>query len=90
LEALFEAELAAMGKANPQRLKRERAGDPWLPEGVKRVVVLAAPDLPPLMSRWMEGCVRAGVEVVVAVQAPEALAEGFDGWGRPTAEWWGE
>jgi ATP-dependent helicase/nuclease subunit B len=90
LEGLFEAELAAMGKANPQRLKRERAEDPWLPEGVKRVVVLAAPDLPPLMSRWMEGCVRAGVEVVVAVQAPEALAEGFDGWGRPTAEWWGE
>ena len=90
LEGLFEAELAAMGKANPQRLKRERAGDPWLPEGVKRVVVLAAPDLPPLMSRWMEGCVRAGLEVVVAVQAPEALAEGFDGWGRPTAERWGE
>lgn len=90
LEGLFEAELVAMGKANPQRLKRERAGDPWLPEGVKRVVVLAAPDLPPLMSQWMEGCVQAGVEVVVAVQAPEAMAGAFDEWGRPMVERWGE
>lgn len=90
LESLFLKELGRWGRAHGQLLKRERAASPWLPEGVRRVVVLAAPDLPPLMSGWMQGCAEAGVEVIVAVQAPESLADTFDAWGRPTVRDWGE
>jgi ATP-dependent helicase/nuclease subunit B len=90
LEALFLAELEKRGMAHSQALKRERAASPWLPEGVTRVVVLAAPDLPPLMSQWMQGCVEAGVEVIVAVQAAEGMEEAFDAWGRPSVQQWGE
>lgn len=90
LEGLFLAELEKRGKAHTQVLKRERAAGPWLPEGVTRVVVLAAPDLPPLMSQWMQGCAAAGVEVRVAIQAPATMANAFDAWGRPSIKEWGE
>lgn len=90
LESLFLAELDKHGKAHSQALKRARAASPWLPEGVTRVVVLAAPDLPPLMSQWMQGCVESGVEVIVAVQAPEGMEKAFDAWGRPSVQHWGE
>ncbi len=90
LEAVFEKELEQHGRRHPQRLKRQRALEPKLPDGVKRVVVLAAPDLPPLLGDWLQACARSGVAVTVAVQAPEELAAHFDEAGRPLPAFWGE
>lgn len=87
IEAAYEAELAKVGLVDAQSLKLSGALTPWLPEGVKRVVILAAPDLLPLFRRWVTGC---AVEVVVAVQAPAELGHTFDEMGRPLPECWGE
>lgn len=90
VEAAYLAQLAAIGLWDAQHLKRERARSPQLPEGVRRIVVVAAPDLPPLMDRWLHACAALGREVVVAVHAPEALAENFENLGRPALARWGE
>ena len=34
------------------------------------------------------GCCERQVEVEVCIHAPESVAEGFDDWGRPRAEFW--
>ncbi len=90
LESIFEAELKRRGKISPARSKRHRARQPRLPEGVTRVLVLAAPDLPPLLNDWLHACADSGIKVTVAVQAPVELTDGFDPFGRPLPETWGE
>lgn len=90
LEVRFDGVLAAMGKREPQRMKRERAGNPELLPEVKRVLVLAAPDLPPLLDEWLLGCAKAGRLVEVVVQAGPEAADTFDTMGRPLVACWGE
>lgn len=90
LEGRFDEVLKAVGKREPQRLKGERAAAPELPLEVKRVVVLAAPDLPPLLNDWLRGCALAGRAVEIAVLAPAEKAESFDAMGRPLVSCWGE
>jgi ATP-dependent helicase/nuclease subunit B len=90
LEGWFDEALEAIGKREPQRLKRERAMKPELPAEVKQVVVLAAPDLPPLLDHWLRGCVQVGRVVEVAVQAAVGDAADFDAMGRPLVAAWGE
>lgn len=88
IEAAYLEELAAVGLRDAQWLKLQSAVAPVLPEGVRRVLVMAAPDLLPLFQRWLRGCQAA--EVVVAVQAPLELAGTFDDIGRPFPGYWGE
>jgi ATP-dependent helicase/nuclease subunit B len=88
-EAYFE-ELAQAMVSDGQALKRRYAHEPALPEGVERIVVLASPDLPPLLDAWIAGCAKRGMQVVIAVQAPESMAHAFDACGRPRTEYWGE
>lgn len=83
----FNQVLATTGLEDAQILKRQTAEHPWLPEGITRVVVLAAPDLPPLFRAWLASC---PVETLVGIQAPETLAGSFDSIGRPLPEHWGE
>ncbi len=90
LEKTHTTELRRRGRTGPQASKRQRARAPQLPEGVTRVLVLAAPDLPPLLDHWLRACAQAGIEVTVAVQAPNEEAAGFDLMGRPLPETWGE
>jgi ATP-dependent helicase/nuclease subunit B len=90
LETLFEQALETVGKREPQGMKRQRALNPELPEEVRRVVVLAAPDLPPLLELWLQACAQMGRAVTVAVLAPGELAAGFDAVGRPITALWGE
>lgn len=87
IESAYSTVLAQVELRDSQLLKREGAQNPQLPEGVTQVLVLAAPDLPPLFQQWAPHC---GAEVVVAIQAPEALAHTFDDIGRPLPEYWGE
>lgn len=93
LAALATAQAAALadqGLEDAQAAKRRIAAAPVLPEGVTRVLILAAPDLPPLFDRWASACAARGVEVAVAVQAPAERAEAFDALGRPRVDAWGE
>ncbi len=87
IEKLYTQELEEVGLVDAQSLKSNGAEKPQLPEGVQRVVVLAAPDLLPLFRRWVQAC---EVPVTVAVQAPAGLAHSFDEIGRPLPVFWGE
>ncbi len=84
------AVLAELGLEDAQAAKRRVAAAPVLPEGVARVLILAAPDLPPLFDRWATACAARGIVVEVAVHAPAERAEAFDALGRPRVEAWGE
>ena len=89
LETAYLDLLAEFNRHDIQQLKRERAARPELPEGVKRIIVLPAPDLPLLFRRWLDAASRL-VEVTVYVQAPAALADQFDAFGSPFPASWGE
>ncbi len=90
IESAYFAELAQVQVADAQVLKRGYAHEPALPEGVRRIVVLASPDLPPLLDDWIAGCAKRGLQVVIAIQAPKSMAHAFDACGRPLPECWGE
>ena len=90
IERAYFAELAQAKVADAQVLKRRHAHEPALPEGVRRIVVLASPDLPPLLDAWIAGCAKRGLQVVIAIQAPQSMAHTFDACGRPLPECWGE
>ncbi|WP_395742489.1 PD-(D/E)XK nuclease family protein [Prosthecobacter sp.] len=90
IERAYFAELAQAKVADAQALKRRHAQEPALPDGVRRIVVLASPDLPPLLDQWIAGCASRGLEVVIAIQAPQSMAHTFDDCGRPLPEYWGE
>lgn len=87
LERRYFQLLEEQGRDDVQRLKAARAEQPVLPEGVLRVWVLAAPDLPPLAVRWLES-VSKQVEVRIHVLAPGKLREAFDSAGRPVSAFW--
>jgi ATP-dependent helicase/nuclease subunit B len=87
IEESYLYELSQTGLEDPQALKLRTALAPVLPEGVRQVLVLAAPDLLPLFQRWLQSC---AAEVTVAVQAPPELAHTFDDIGRPYPGYWGE
>lgn len=90
LEVRYFKVLEEQGLRHGQAAKLVSAKAPQLPEEVRRVVVLPAPDLPPLLNKWLTGCAAQGREVVVAIHAPGAMAEMFDGFGRPLSATWGE
>jgi ATP-dependent helicase/nuclease subunit B len=90
IERAYFEELAQAKVADAQALKRRYAHEPALPEGVQRIVVLASPDLPPLLDDWIAGCAKRGLQVLIAIQAPQSLAHTFDACGRPRPEEWGE
>jgi len=90
IERAYFAELAKAKFADAQALKCRHARAPVLPEGVRRVVVLASPDLPPLLDDWLTACAERGLRVVIAVHAPAEQAHTFDRCGRPLPACWGE
>ncbi len=89
LESRFIKLLEQQGVEDMQRLKAARAVSPVLPEGVRNVSVLAAPDLPPLAEKWLRSVAEA-VEVTVHILAPEKWNAAFDDAGRPLPEFWSD
>ncbi len=87
LDAEFGAQIDASGYASPTAVRVAAAASSFLPSGIERVEVVATPDLPPLAVDALARLSRE-VPVRVAVFAPESLAGGFDGWGRPLPEFW--
>ncbi len=90
IEQAYFDELEQAGIADAQVLKRRNARDPALPEGVTRVLVLASPDLPPLLNDCLAAYASRGLPVVVAVHAPASAQHSFDLQGRPLPSHWGE
>ena len=90
IERAYFDELAKAGLADAQALKLRNARSPVLPDGVKRIVVLASPDLPPLLDEWITACAERGLEVTIAIHAPNSQKHTFDRCGRPLPSHWGE
>lgn len=90
IERAYFDELAKAKIADAQALKRRHARAPVLPEEVRRIVVLASPDLPPLLDDWLSASAERGLQVVIAVHAPADQAHTFDWCGRPLPSCWGE
>lgn len=89
LEQLYLARLRKLGRADAQDVKRGSAARPSLPEGVREVLVLAAPDLTALMRDWLRNVARTH-PVRVFVQAPEGKCAAFDELGAPLAGAWSD
>lgn len=87
LEARLDAVLAAWGRQDAPAARIHVATDPVLPDGVQRIILLAAPDPQPLALAALAALARR-VPVEVVVYAAPAMADAFDEWGRPRSEAW--
>lgn len=90
IERAYFDELARANVVDVQALKRRNARTPVRPEGVKRIVVLASPDLPPLLDDCLAAYADCGLVVTVVIHAPQSLQQAFDALGRPLPAHWGE
>jgi len=84
----YEKFLAASGRPDTNAVRLVQASEPERPEGIKRVVIAAVPDLPPVTAAWLEGLQRHGVSCEIWCAQAGAEDAHFDGWGRPDPEWW--
>jgi len=89
LETAYLERLSALGLRDPSEWMLRNAENPEPPAGAERIVLAAVPDPTPLMVRKLER-LAPRIPIVVLVHAPEALADGFDGWGRPLPGKWRE
>ena len=89
LETAYLERLAALGLQDPSVWKLQQAENSEPPAGAERIVLAAVPDPTPLMVRKLEH-LATRIPIVVLVHAPEALADYFDGWGRPLPAKWRE
>ncbi len=87
LEQRLDEALSAVRRRDAPAARIAQARAPVLPEGIRRIVVLAAPDPQPLaLTALAELSRRVPVEIVI--HAPEGEAAVFDDWGRPLPEVW--
>lgn len=94
LEQAVDRRLAARQRRAPQAaLAAGASAEAAVPPGVRRVAVIATPDLTPLASRLLER-LSERVPVEIMIFAPEAAAGNdahlFDPWGRPRPETWAD
>ena len=89
LETAYLDRLGALGLQDPCAEMLRHAGSSEPPAGAERIVLAGVPDPTPLMVRKLER-LATRIPIVVLVHAPEALADCFDGWGRPLLEKWRE
>ncbi len=88
LERRYDAKLAGIGRRDEKAVRIAAAGQPTLPAGLEKIVMLATPDPLPLALRALAAQAGRGVPVDVVVYAPVEEAENFDGWGRPVVVQW--
>jgi ATP-dependent helicase/nuclease subunit B len=89
LETAYLERLGTLGLQDPSVWMLQNAESAEPPAGAERVVLAAVPDPTPLMVRKLEH-LATRIPIVVLVHAPEALADCFDGWGRPLPAKWRE
>jgi ATP-dependent helicase/nuclease subunit B len=87
LSRLHTDRLAGRQLREPQAARIESATRNSFEAQFKRIVVLAVPDLAPLVTTRL-ACAAASVPVDLVVFAPASEAAGFDAWGAPVpADW---
>lgn len=90
LHGLYLHVLESAGRRDPNAARIANAGDPEYADTLKRVVVVAVPDLPVVVEKYLCALSAKGVEIsVVSWSAPNKEAR-FDAWGRPDPVWWKE
>ena len=87
LEQRYLDQLQQVSMADAQQAKQSMAQHPPVPEGVRRVLVFAAPDLTRLMQHWLKKLAQS-VPVHVFVHAPKERMAQFDEFGTPNAKAW--
>ncbi len=88
LESRRNQALAAIQTEDAESIKSRAAEQPKLPEGLRKVVLLAVADPLPLATHALGVLADQGIPVEVWIHAPESLADHFDAWGRPRPEPW--
>ena len=81
--------LAKHGLTDPEELKLKLADSVAEFRRFERIVVIGMADLSALLLKRL-GKAAETMEVEIWIHAPEALADHFDGWGRPIPEAWME
>ncbi len=88
LESAMLQNLGAWNLRDAVLAKRDKAKNPDLPAGVKRIVVACVPDPTPLAERALKAFLERGLPVTVLVHAPAVEAASFDAWGKPCVDIW--
>lgn len=89
LEKAVIDRLHQAGFEEPEAAKMKAAQSWQVPESVGKIVLMAVPDpLGLAIEAIKAGILNRQVDVAVCIHAPESVAGGFDGWGRPLAEFW--
>lgn len=89
LEQGYLRQLDAWGLEDAQEYKRHAARHPMLPEGVRRVLVCAVADAPPLFLQWLRALPEK-IELNIFVHAPEDMRGCFSDLGVPLPAAWGD
>ncbi len=80
--------LRSGGREDPNMRRLQSAQDGTVPEGITRIFVALVPDLPAIVSDWLEKVSATGVAVEVLAWNCGDDAARFDDWGRPDPVWW--
>ena len=88
LHASYLKILRDSGPEDPNTIRLRSVQDGSIPAGITRIIIALVPDLPLLVSRWLEKISAAGLPVdVLGWNCGDDTAR-FDDWGRPDPEWW--
>lgn len=87
LEKLYLQKLGELGFSDSCQVKISMADKPELDPGITRIVVACVPDPTLLAVRAFQNLARDH-SLDILIYAPEAVANGFDEWGRPVAGTW--
>ena len=79
--------LAEANRMDPEELKGNLASSVTEFQRFERILVIGMPDLSALLLKRLAKAAES-MELEIWVHAPEALADRFDGWGRPIPEKW--
>ncbi len=84
IEALDQADLQ-----EPEAAKIITARSWQVPDDAEKIILMALPDpLQLAIDAVVAGVGKSAVELEVCIHAPASMAEAFDQWGRPQAEFW--
>jgi len=80
--------LSVANRPDPNTVRLAQARHPVLPAGLRRVVIAAVPDLPPVTAQWLESLTGGGIACEILCAAAAADDAQIDRWGRPDPDWW--
>ena len=87
MESRYDKRLGLLGRRDVQAARIAAARHPPALDGIERLVLLATPDPLPLVLTAL-AAYAVVLPVEVAIYAPAAESEAFDGWGRPRDAAW--